>query len=210
VTIDCSGTGAPPVASALVVSPVSYDFTIIPGTCVNQTANFVVTGGVAPYTVFFASARPGASITPSTVAASGQGFSVTGLTDGVQITNVTVSDSGAPPLQKVVTIACPVVPLPPPVTVSPGTYTYLGGAACSSSASTFTITGGTAPFTVFFSTPGTAGTITPTLVTSNVGPNNTFTVTGLAAAPIPRVTQLTIQDSSPIPQFRTVNVDCRP
>ena len=40
----------------------------------------MITGGVAPYTVFFATPRPGASITPTTVAASGQGFDVTSLT----------------------------------------------------------------------------------------------------------------------------------
>jgi hypothetical protein len=107
VTIDCTGAPPPPPASPLVVAPLNYDFRTTPGTCVNQTANFVVTGGTPPYTVFFSSPRPGATIAPTTLASSGQGFSVTGLTNGVQTTNISVQDSGTPQLQRIVTINCP-------------------------------------------------------------------------------------------------------
>lgn len=211
VTIDCGGLPNTPAPSALVISPSSYDFsTDPPGTCVNQTANFAVTGGQPPYTVFFATQRPGAIITPSTVQASGQGFAVTGLTDGVMTTNITVQDSGTPQLQKVVTVTCPVPPKNSTLAITPGTYTYIGGAACNTAAPTgasiFTVTGGTAPYTVFFSVPGTNGTISPTTVQTSGGQ---FAVSGLDASPLPRTTQITVQDSSAPSQVQTVNIDCR-
>ena len=86
-----------------------------------------MTGGTPPYTVFFASPRPGATITPTTLHASGQGFSVTGLTNGVLTTNITVVDSSTPQLQQVATITCPTGSSPPAMTVEPaGGYTYYG------------------------------------------------------------------------------------
>ncbi|MEO8506140.1 MAG: hypothetical protein ABI593_00765 [Betaproteobacteria bacterium] len=212
VTIDCSGGPTPPPASALVVSPGNYNFSTTPGTCVNQTANFVVTGGTAPYNVFFASPRPGAVIAPSTLPASGQGFAVTGLTDGVLTTNITVADSGTPQLQQVVTITCPTgTPPPAPLAVQPGNYTYTNPAppapqtACSAATSNFVVTGGIAPYTATFSVPSTVGTITPTTIpTSGSG----FSVTGLAAVPVPRVTQVTVRDSSPTPLLQVVSITC--
>jgi hypothetical protein len=181
---------------------------------VNQTANFAVTGGTPPYTVFFAPARPGAIINPTTLQSSGQGFSVTNLTDGVVTTNITVQDSGTPQLQKIATIQCPAVPSSSVMTITPGTYTYIGGQACNTAgptgASIFTITGGKPPFTVFFSAAGTNGTINPTSVTTNVPPGNQFAVSNLDPAPLPRTTQITVQDSSAPSQFKTVNIDCRP
>ena len=44
---------------ALVIAPINFNYSAT--TCVNQTSNFVVTGGTPPYSVFFASPRPGAS-----------------------------------------------------------------------------------------------------------------------------------------------------
>ncbi|MCC6196474.1 MAG: hypothetical protein IT518_18635 [Burkholderiales bacterium] len=215
VTIDCSGGPSPPTTPQLIVSPSNYNYSVPPpagaGTCVNQIANFVVTGGTAPYTVFFAAPRPGATIAPGIVNAAGQGFQVTGLTDGVLTTNITVQDASVPPVQVIATITCPVVPPPPTLVVSPGTYTRVGATECALP-STFTIGSNgalpppTPPFTVFFSTPGTPGTIAPTSVAALGG---TFTVT-VPDAPIPRTVQITVQDSGAIPQFQNVFVDCRP
>jgi hypothetical protein len=214
VTIDCSGQPNTPAPSALVITPQSYDFSqssqTTTGSCVNQTANFTVTGGTPPYTVFFAPLRPGAIITPPTLQSSGQGFSVTNLTDGVVTTNITVQDSGTPQLQKIATIQCPAIPGGSALSVVPGTYTYVGAAACANSASTFSINGGVPPFTVFFSTAGTQGTISPSTVPSIVPPANQFTVSGLDASGLPRITSLTVQDSAGPSKVRTVNIDCRP
>lgn len=213
VSIDCSGTGTPPVVSPLAVTPSNYNFTLVPpagpGTCVNQTANFAVTGGTAPYTVFFTTPRPGAIISPTTLSASGQGFAVTGLTDGVLTTNITVQDAASPPLQQVVTITCPTPSTGNPIAVTPNTYTYVGELACSTSASLFTINGGLPPYTVFFPVPGTAGTITPTQVPGGSPPNNQFVVSGMPGTPLPRTTQVTIRDSSSIAQTSTVTIECR-
>src|SRR5262249_26515646 len=121
-----------------------------------------------------------------------------------------VQDSGTPQLQQVATITCPFSPKPAALSITPGTYTYIGGVACSTVASTFTIQGGTPPFTVFFTSPGTAGTISPQCGPNNVAPNNQFTVSNLAAAPLPRTTQVTVQDSSGPSQFQVVSIDCRP
>ena len=57
MTIDCTGAPPPPPPSALVIAPNNFNYSQT--TCVNQTANFVVTGGTPPYSVFFASPRPG-------------------------------------------------------------------------------------------------------------------------------------------------------
>lgn len=200
VTIDCSGGPSPPPPSALVVAPGNYNYS--GNTCVGKTSNFVVTGGTPPYNVFFASGGTGATITPTTVATSGQGFSVTGLTNGVQTTNISVVDSGTPQLVQIVTITCPSGP--PPMNVSPASYTYTA-AVCGNmlTSSNFVITGGIPPYTVYFSVPGTVGVITPTtVVASGMG----FNVTGLA--PIVKTNQITVQDSSPTPLLQIVTIGC--
>lgn len=202
VTIDCTGAPTPPPPSALVISPLNYNYSTT--TCVNKTSNFVVTGGTAPYTVFFASGGAGATIAPSTVAASGQGFSVTGLSNSALTTNITVSDSSTPQLVQVATITCPNGAPPPPVTVAPVSYTHTAAVcAAMSTSDNFVITGGTAPYSVFFSVPGTVGTISPSLVlSSGMG----FSVSGLANQV--KVNQVTIQDSSPTPIVTVVTVNC--
>jgi hypothetical protein len=198
VTITCSGAAPPPSGSGLVVSPINYNYSST--TCVSQTSNFVVTGGTAPYTVFFSSPRPGATITPTTVAASGQGFSVTGLTDGVQTTNIVVQDSGTPQLQQIVTITCPIAPPPLALVVTPTGYTYNGAAACSAAVSQFVITGGTGTYTVPATTTPAGGTITRN--------GNQFTVSGLPSSPLPQTYQVTVTDSAA--QSRTVSITCNP
>ncbi|MCC7327002.1 MAG: hypothetical protein IT521_09395 [Burkholderiales bacterium] len=208
VTIDCTGAPTPPPGSALIVSPLNYNYSVNPGSCVNQTANFVVTGGSPPYNVFFASPRPGATIAPTTLATSGLGFAVTGLTDGVLTTNITVVDASSPQLQQVATITCPTVPNPPQaLAVSPATYTYVGGPTCSAATSNFVVTGGTPPYTAVFSVPSTAGAITPTTITAS---GQGFAVTGLAATPLPRTTQVTVTDSSVTPLLQVVSILCNP
>jgi len=205
VTISCAGGATPPGPSSLTVAPLSYNFA--QSTCVNQTANFVVSGGSPPYSVFFASPRPGAVIAPTSLPASGQGFSVTGLTDGVQTTNITVQDASAPVLQQIVTIACPTVPNnAPQLAVTPGSYTYTKPQPCDLAVSNFVVTGGTPPYNVAFSVPGTTGTIAPTTVALSGGG---FSVTGLAANPIPRTTQIRIQDTSPNPLVTVATVICQ-
>jgi hypothetical protein len=209
VQIDCSGAPPPPPPANLVISPNNYNFSVNPGTCVNQTAIFTVRDGTPPYSVFFAAPRPGAVIAPTTVPASGQGFTVTGLTNGVLTTNITVADSSTPQLVQVATITCPVPPQA--LVVSPAAYTYTNAAppapqtACSTAASNFVVQGGTPPYTASFSVPGTVGTITPsTIVASGTG----FLVSGLADTPLPRVTQITVRDSSPNQLLQVVTVTC--
>ena len=200
VTIDCSGSPNPPPPSALVVAPGNYNYSA--NTCVGKTSNFVVTGGTPPYNVFFASGGAGATITPTTLASSGQGFSVTGLTNGVQTTNISVTDSGTPQLVQIVTITCPTTS--PPLAVAPPSYTYTA-AVCGAMTTTsnFVITGGIPPYTVYFSVPGTVGVITPTtVVASGMG----FNVTGLAASV--QINQITVQDSSPTPLLQIVTIGC--
>lgn len=210
VTIDCSGGPSPPTPPALLVTPGNYNFTqpppASPGTCVNQTFNFTITGASPPYSVFFAPPRPGGLIIPATVAQSGQGFSVTGLTNGILTTNITISDSSTPAVQSVVTITCPAATPPAPLSLSPGVYTYIGEDQCRDSMSVFSVGGGTPPYTIFFSTPGTQGLITPTLLPAA----GTFTVSGLLSTGLPRSTSITVTDSSAATQFQTVLIDCRP
>jgi hypothetical protein len=211
VTIDCTGSGAPPVPSALVVSPANYSY--LTSTCVGKTSNFVITGGTPPYTVFFASGGVGATITPTTVAASGQGFSVTGLRDVALTTNISVVDSSSPQLQQVVTITCPTGQLNPIMDVQPSPgYTYSAANAdpalrCGSqtNVSNFVITGGTPPYTVAFSQQGTVGTITPTTVLAS---GSGFAVTGLS--PIAQTNQITIKDSSTTQQVLVRTIICTP
>lgn len=110
VTITCVAPAIPPV----VVPPLN----ITPGaagsataSCVNQTFNFSVTGGTAPYTVGFSAVPPAnGTIAPTVIPASGGGFTVTGLVDspvGARLTNIAVRDSSAPQLVQIVGITCP-------------------------------------------------------------------------------------------------------
>ncbi|MFO1315980.1 MAG: hypothetical protein U1F58_10275 [Burkholderiales bacterium] len=217
VTIDCSGAPPPTPPSALVIAPQNYNYTAAsnPNGCVNQTSNFVVTGGTPPYSVFFASPRPGASISPTTLAASGQGFSVTGLTNGVQTTNITVADSGTPQLQGVATITCPITTPTGPLTVTPGNIVIPPPPAtpgtCVGGTFNYVITGGTPPYTVAFPTPPNAGaTIAPTLVGFSGGG---FQVTGLrdtTSSPNPgqTLTNVTVTDSAPVPAVVIRSITC--
>ena len=204
VTIDCSGTTPPPTASALTVSPANYSY--LTNTCVGKTSNFVVTGGTPPYNVFFASGGTGATISPTTLASPGQGFSVTGLRDTALTTNVTVQDSGTPQLQQVVTISCPTGSSSPAMDVQPGTgYTYTP-AVCGAAAtvSNFVVTGGTPPYTASFSVPGTVGVITPSVIPTT---GSGFAVTGLQ--PLAQAVQITIKDSSTNQQVVVRTITCQ-
>jgi hypothetical protein len=211
VTIDCSGSGVPPVASALVVAPNNYNYSS--STCVNKTSNFVVTGGMPPYTVFFASGGAGATITPTTLTASGQGFTVTGLKDTALTTNITVVDSGSPQLQQVVTVTCPTGQSSPAMTVEPASgYTYSAANAdpalrcgTQTNVSNFVVTGGTPPYTVAFAQAGAIGVITPTTVLAS---GQGFAVTGLS--PVSQVNQITIKDSSTTQQVLVRTITCTP
>jgi hypothetical protein len=212
VSIGCSGVAPPPAGGAITVAPAS-GYNYLTSTCVNKTSNFVVTGGTPPYTVFFASGGTGATITPTTLTASGQGFSVTGLTDIALTTNITVADSGTPQVQAVTTITCPTGSSSPAMAVEPaGGYTYsIVATLCSTQVSNFVITGGTPPYEAFFSIPGTVGQIngasTPppvTIAASGLG----FAVTGIAN--IVRVNQITIRDSSVSQQLLVRTITCNP
>ena len=212
VTIDCSGAPPPPQPPALVIAPINYNYSSVQNGCVNQTSNFVVTGGTPPYSVFFASPRPGASISPSTLSASGQGFAVTGLTNGVLTTNVTVADSSTPQLLSVATITCPSTGPAVPLTVTPGfNYTTAVPPTCVGQTSNFVITGGTPPYSVAFPTPPNVGaTIAPTTVLANGGG---FAVTGLrdtTSSPNPgqSVTNVTVTDSATAPAVVIRTITC--
>jgi hypothetical protein len=111
VQITCNPTAEPPPPALNVTASFDYTFPTVT-TCVGQTSNFVITGGTPPYAVAFAPAPPFGTIDPTTVLASGDAFSVTGLHDisggGISLTYVTVTDSGAPaPQQAVRSIKCP-------------------------------------------------------------------------------------------------------
>ena len=214
VSIDCSGAPPPPAPSALAIAPANYNYSAAsnPSGCVNQTSNFVVTGGTPPYSVFFASSRPGASISPTSLAASGQGFSVTGLTNGVQTTNITVVDSSTPQLQNVATITCPITTPTGPLTVTPGNVVVLPAPApppntCVGGTFNFVVTGGTPPYTVAFPTPPNAGAaISPSLIGFSGGG---FQVTGLLDTPAGQaLTNVTVTDSAPVPTVVIRSISC--
>lgn len=104
-TITCQGG-----ASALNVTPALYDYTTgttpPPLTCVGKTSNFTITGGTPPYNITWVfPPTAGATITPTTVNLSGQGFSVTGLTDGVPSRQLLITDRENN--QATVSISCP-------------------------------------------------------------------------------------------------------
>ncbi len=188
MTIDCSGTVPPPIPPALAVTPANYNYG--GSTCVGQSSQFRVVGGTPPYTAFVTSGQTGAIITPTSIAASGDSFLVSGLANTTATTNVTVMDSGSPILQQAVSISCPALA---GLTVQPTTYTYTTGGTpnCAAAVSNFVVQGGTPPYTVSFSVAGTQGTITPTTVpTSGSG----FSVTNLANSA--KVNQITIRDSN--------------
>ncbi len=102
-TITCTG-GPGPVA---LTASASFDYTA--ASCVGQTSNFVITGGVPPYAVQFAPAPPFGSLSTNSVAASGGGFAVTGLHDtsggGAFLTYVAITDTANS--QVVRSISCP-------------------------------------------------------------------------------------------------------
>ena len=194
----------PPVAPALVVTPGQYDYSST--TCTGQISNFVITGGTAPYNVFFATTpNAGATITPTVVASAGMGFAVSGLLDvingGQAQTNVTVVDSSSPQMVQVATITCPGKTAAPALVVTPGSYTYTA-ATCASKTSNFVITGGTPPYNVFFATPPNAGaSITPSTVTSaGMG----FAVSGLNQPQ----TNITVVDSSSPQKLQVLTIAC--
>jgi hypothetical protein len=212
VSISCTGAPPPPVGATIVISPAN-GYNYLTSTCVNKVSNFViVSGGTPPYTVFFASGGTGATITPTTVANLGQGFTVTGLTDIALTTNITVADSSTPQVQAVTTITCPTGSSSPAMAVEPaGGYTYSialstpPGTGCSNKTSNFVITGGTPPYSAFFSVPGTVGFIAPaTIVASGQG----FSVTGLAN--VAKLNQITIRDSSNTQQILVRTITCTP
>ena len=103
-TIACSTLVTPP--APLVVSPATGGSASV--SCVGQTFNFAITGGKAPYTAAFSAGTPpgGGTIAPTTIAASGGGFNVSGLTGGAKVNNISVTDSSAPALVVIVPISC--------------------------------------------------------------------------------------------------------
>jgi len=105
VTIDCSGTVPPPTPPPLVVTPPTAGSAT--ANCPAQTFQFVVSGGTPPYSVFFQTPKPGATITPTSVATSGGVFQVTALPNGAPTNNgITIVDSSSPVNLTVATITC--------------------------------------------------------------------------------------------------------
>jgi len=106
VSIDCSGTTPPPPPAALVVTPQTQGNAST--SCVGQTYTFVISGGTGPYSVFFQSPKPGATITPASVTSSGQSFVVAGLPLGPPsgANNITIVDSGSPALVTTASVVC--------------------------------------------------------------------------------------------------------
>lgn len=205
VTVDCTGTGPTPPPTALVLTPGNFNYSAT--SCVGASSRFVVTGGTPPYNAFFTTGRPGAVINPSTVTAANQSFTVSGLTDTVQTTNIQVVDSGTPVLQQMATITCPATPTGAAMSVSPSAgYTYTAP-VCNNPAtsSNFVITGGTPPYSAAFSVPGTAGTIAPAQIASSGGG---FAVSGLNVGTGPQLVQVAVRDSSPNPALQIVTVSC--
>jgi hypothetical protein len=111
VTIDCSGSPPPPTPSPLTVTPQTQG-TAMTACAATQTYTFVIAGGTAPYSVFFQSPRPGATITPASVTSSGQSFTVSGLASGAPpagasgANNITIVDSGSPALVTTASVVC--------------------------------------------------------------------------------------------------------
>ena len=106
VTIDCSGSVPPPAPSPLTVTPQTQGSNTT--SCTGQTYLFVIGGGTAPYSVFFQNPKTGATITPASVTASGQSFTVAGIPVGGPpgANNITIVDSGAPGLVTTASVSC--------------------------------------------------------------------------------------------------------
>jgi hypothetical protein len=106
VTIDCTGSPPPPTPAALVVTPQTQGNATT--SCVGQTYTFVISGGTGPYSVFFQSPKPGATITPTSVTSSGQSFVVSGLPLGPPsgANNITIVDSSSPALVTTASVVC--------------------------------------------------------------------------------------------------------
>lgn len=97
-----------PTTQALAVDPLAgYTYTTAgPPTCAAATSNFVITGGIPPYTVSFSVPGTVGTITPSVVTTSGAGFAVTGLANVVKVNQITIRDSSLNPLVAVRNITC--------------------------------------------------------------------------------------------------------
>lgn len=85
---------------ALTVTPPLYDYSTPAGnTCVGKSSSFVISGGVPPYSVRFATPPASGTISPTVVTASGSGFVVAGLVNvsggGFYNNYVTVTDSNS-------------------------------------------------------------------------------------------------------------------
>ena len=106
VTIDCSGSAPPPTPTPLVVTPQTQGNNTT--SCTGQTYLFVISGGTAPYNVFFQNPKAGATITPTQVTASGQSFTVAGIPVGgpAGANNITIVDSGSPALVTTGSVVC--------------------------------------------------------------------------------------------------------
>lgn len=137
---------------------------------------------------------------------------MTGLTNGVQTTNITVVDSSTPQLQNVATITCPITTPTGPLTVTPGNVVVLPAPApppntCVGGTFNFVVTGGTPPYTVAFPTPPNAGAaISPSLIGFSGGG---FQVTGLLDTPAGQaLTNVTVTDSAPVPTVVIRSISC--
>lgn len=106
VTIDCSGSAPPPTPTALTVTPQTQGSNT--ASCTGQTYLFVISGGTAPYNVFFQNPKAGATITPTQVTSSGQSFTVAGIPTGgpAGANNITIVDSGSPALVTTASVIC--------------------------------------------------------------------------------------------------------
>lgn len=99
VSISC------PTNGQMVVEPqAGYAYTA--PACATAISNFVVTGGIAPYTIAFSVPGTQGTINPTAVTASGGGFSVTGLSNTPKVNQVTIRDSSAVPQVIVRNITC--------------------------------------------------------------------------------------------------------
>ncbi len=135
-------------------------FTVTPGAiaknnCVPaNTFQFVMTGGVAPYSVVTTSTSSPTSpvLAPQTGLVAGAAVTVSGLTSP-STTTITGFDSSVPPQAVTVSISCTGTAPPPPAEsrswLAPANYNYLTS-TCVNKTSNFVVTGGTPPYTVFF------------------------------------------------------------
>lgn len=208
-----AGSGVPPSAPALAVSPGAVSST----SCSGKTFTFLLTGGTAPYNAYVAgfagSIAP--TLTPNVVAAEGGTINVT-FTAPEPISGVTtivVGDSTIPQKTQSVSITCasPVIPpvVIPPLNTSPAAYDYTSApGGCSAQTSNFAVTGGTPPYTVAFSAAAPVGaTIAPAVIATSGGG---FSVKGLPniAGGGAKITNITIRDSGAPQLVQIVSVTC--